>query len=196
MIVGRIGLALLLGGTGVHGSEMDVHLFDQTSTIVVARSDGLVTEKLLDVNQLVQNGDEILILYQDQERKSVIATSDGLFKEYADSIHIGAEIEKGDVIAVLLSNEIKGVLIPNGEETFPKLFSAGSTYCCLNAGGIEFNIDILNIRKEGQNTWYYFSIIDVTSFLSLLQDKTLTNSNVSFEFVKKIEPFQTLASED
>ncbi|GAA0855107.1 hypothetical protein [Aliiglaciecola litoralis] len=194
MSVGKVGLALLIWGSGAVSSEIDVHLFDQTSTIVVARNEGTVAEKLLDINQLVQSGEEILILYHGQERQSVTAPSDGLLKDYAQAIRVGADVQKGDVIAVLVNDEVKGALVSKEGDAFPHLLSTQSTYCCLNAGDTDFNIQILDIKKVGKVTWFYFSILDGPAFLSLIQDNTAANPNVRFEFVEKIAPSQNMLS--
>jgi hypothetical protein len=186
MAGGKFGLVLLIGCSDVLCDEIDVHLIEQTSTILVARSTGIIEKKLINVNEVVKDGEEILIIYQGEERSSVIAASDGILKEYANSIYKGAYIDKGDVIAVVLSNDVKGVLIPREDEDVSLSFEAGGTYCCLNIHDYEFNVDILNIRQENDQTWYYFSIKDTSSSFKLLLNKNREDF-IDFKFISKVE---------
>jgi hypothetical protein len=189
MPVRKFGLILSIVVSGQAYGEIDINLFEPTTILVISRSSGIVQEKLITPEQHVDNGDEILTLYTEEKHNSVVATSNGVLREYADSVQEGNIIQEGDIVAILVSEKTKGVLIPQNEEALPSTLKVGDIYCCLNIEHNEFDIDIQSITQINHQMVYYFAVENTPSLTRLLQSKEDAKQelNISFEINSKQE---------
>lgn len=147
----------MLGSMEASGSEMDVRLLEQNSTIIIARESGEVIQKLVNVNDLVKSGDKIVALANPTGTIDIRSNSDGKLSKFSDAIEKGATVQQGDFVAELLSRDINGVLIPKSSSPFESNVKADESYCCLYIGDQRLDVKILNVVKSGNIESYYFS---------------------------------------
>ena len=187
MVLKSIGFILIIGANSAFGEEMDVLLRDRTSSIIVSRNSGTVVQKLVRVNQVVEKGDELIILNDGERRISVISNSSGLLKQYSKDIVSGNRIDKGDVIAEILSHKLSGVLYSKANLEESKSIKLEHTYCCLFIGDNAHTVKVKAQNLLNGQVAYSFSIIEDKDVSSVdVEGKLKANAPVRFELKKEI----------
>ena len=160
MKAGKLGLAMMLACiSATSAQEIDVQLFVRPSNLLISRQAGEIIEVLPERGAQVQQGDILLSVRDGRHVSYVRATSGGEIQLDAKKVVVGASIQQGDILAEVISNDIKGEFRIYGEQASGQPLELNSIYCCLSVAGKAFEIQVEDAFLDINSQLYHFSVI-------------------------------------
>ncbi len=162
--------------------EVDIRLAEPASTVIIARQSGAIITVPLKKGDNVTHNSVLLSIKNDTGTTDVISMSNGIIKQYGESIKLDSLINLGDFIVEIQESQLKGILSVKNGLLDVKPFFNGETYCCMKVGNMALDIQIDNQRKTKDMTTYFFSIVTTeTLLLELINNGSIRNMNISFK---------------
>ena len=160
MKAGKLGLAaMLFSPLTIFADEMDVHLLSPPSNLLISRQSGKVVEVLFERGAQVEQGDILLSISKDNHITHVRSTSGGVIQLYSKKAVVGEDIRQGDILAEIVSHDIKGELIVGSEQAIGIPLDIDAIYCCLHVGEKTFEIRIEDSFLRVDSRLYRFSVV-------------------------------------
>ena len=172
---------MLLISFSSSSKEIDIRLAEPASTVLIARTSGVVSTVPLKKGDHVTHQSVVLSIKGDTGITDVISMSNGIIKRYGESVKLNSQIDLGDFIVEIQDSQLQGILSVKNGLLDVKPFFNGETYCCMKVGNMALDIQIDNQRKTKDMTTYFFSIVTTeTLLLELINNGSIRNMNISF----------------
>lgn len=185
-----IGSAVVFG----LAAESGVRLIEPTSTIILTRESGQVSEIVAKVGQVLEQGEAIILIRNGASEDIISAPYKGSIKQYGANVDVNAFLNVGDFIAELKSMHVNGVVTLR--EFAESDFESGN-YCCIEINNKSFNIQIDNVIKNEDFFFFYFSSQNqATELMKLLESEQNENLKMSFQLSHKEFPLKNESKEE
>ena len=173
---------MLLISFSSSSKEIDIRLAEPASTVLIARTSGVVSTAPLKKGDNVTHKSVVLSIKGDAGTTDVISMSNGVIKQYGESVKLNSQIYIGDFIVEIQESQLQGTLSVKNGLLDVKPFLNGETYCCMKVGNMALDIQIDNQRKTKDMITYFFSIVTKeTLLLELINNGSIRNMNISFK---------------
>ncbi len=176
---GAVALSTIILSGFTSGAE--VQLFKPSTTVILSRKGGEISEILAQVGDVLESGDALILVRRYGINSVITAPNQGELKHYGPNVKVDESLEAGDFVAVLQTKYVDGIISLGTNSPISDPLSPGS-YCCIVANGKSFSVRVNDVTKHGNRYLLYFSSQDQLSELMVLLESTKSEKlEISFQ---------------